>query len=119
MMEDARRPQILEMRAEGIPYRVIAEQFGISRQRAQQIAAREPMDIKRFHIKAVAKIPYVGLRTWMINNRVSTSELSRRCGVERLPLSGQYKLKTSTANKILQATGLTFEECFRREDIDG
>lgn len=113
---DARRGQILAMRAEGHTYEEIGKVLGISRQRCHQIVHYNGRGGDYFHPKTVEKIPYVGLRDWMIKHRVSISELSRRCGVSRLATDGKKGIGPVIADRILEETGLTFEECFRRED---
>lgn len=110
---DARKPTILALRAEGKTYDEIAHRFGISRQRVHQIAhgtKRAPNN------KAVKRIPFVGLRNWMLENDVSVAELSRRCGVTRMNISNGSNPNAKTQEKILKVTGLSRAECFRRED---
>lgn len=103
------------MRAAGMTYEEIGKVLGMSRQRVHQIASGKRRGVgDYFHPTAVEKIPYVGLRNWMLDNRVSISELNRRCGARAL--NSKYGVKRLAVAKLLEITGLTFEECFRRDD---
>lgn len=113
-----RREQIISMREKGMTYQEIGDAMGLSRQRVHQIAQHAPM--RRvygpyFKPGPVQRIPYVGLRQWMMANRVSTSELGRRCGRKGLKLDGKHTISVRTANKILAVTGLAYDEAFRRD----
>ena len=110
---DGRQRAISAMRDVGMSYEQIADIFGVSKQRVHQVATREPSG-GYFRAGAVRNIPYIGLREWMIENRVSISKLRRMCGA-KIDLSGNHAIRTQNAEKILQVTGLSFEECFRRE----
>ena len=56
------------------------------------------------------------LRAWMGANRISGAELARRTGISyntlKLKLAGKTKWTLSDVEKLLAATGLTFEELF-------
>ena len=114
---DVRRRAILVMRDNGMTYDEIGEVLGISRQRAHQIAAGRRKGVgDHFHKGAVEKIPYIGLREWLLENRVTITELTRLCGVRALKLTGKHSLRKRTVERLLEITGLSFEECFRRDD---
>lgn len=104
------------LRAAGKTYREIGEELGVTRQRAMQLVRYAPGDY--VHVHALRAIPYKGLREWMITNRVSVSELSRRCGwcVERAVRGGGCRKATSDA--ILQVTGLDYETCFEESPAE-
>lgn len=110
------RSQILGMRADGYTYEEIGQVFGLSRQRCHQIVYYNDRGGNYFSPKSVMKIPYVGLRDWMLKHHVSKSELSRRCGVSALVLNGKKGIGSVIVDRILEETGMTFEECFRRDD---
>lgn len=113
---DDRRKAIQVMHNGGMTFDEIGKVLGLSRQRVHQIVNQKPKGGKPFHTTAIEKIPYVGLREWLIENRCSISELSRRCGDKRLDLSGKHSVKVDIASRILQVTGLGFDECFRRDE---
>ncbi len=56
------------------------------------------------------------LRAWMGANRVSGRKLSELTGIPydtlKLKLSGKTKWKLSDVFKLIEATGLSFEELF-------
>lgn len=116
-----RQTIVLEMFKSGITQTEIAKELGVSRQRINQMVAGYTKS--HFNSTAVRRIQYVGLRNWMIQNKVSVSELIRRTGNvmshpvshERLmgKLTGQDELRKSTIDRILLVTGLTYEECFQ------
>lgn len=103
--------QAKALRSEGKTYKEIGEKLGVTRQRAKQLVQYAPGD--GLHVGVLRKIPYKGLREWMLANRVSVSELGRRCGwcVERaVKGDGCHK---GTIDAILQVTGLDYETCFK------
>ena len=72
-----------------------------------------------FQMNAVVKVRYIGLRKWMISNKVTIAELERRCGGERTfyhcLISGRHAPSKKTIDAILRTTGLTYEECFKED----
>jgi hypothetical protein len=105
-----RSEQAKALRAAGKTYAEIGEKLGVTRQRAKQLEQYTPGDY--LHVYALWAIPYKGLREWMLANRVSISELGRRCGigVERAVRGGGCQKYTIDA--ILRVTGLDYETCF-------
>lgn len=115
----SRRSQILRMREEGHTYEEIGKVLGLSKQRCHQIVHYDRRGGDGFKPKSIMKIPYVGLRNWMMENRVTVSELSKRVGVSWLATDGKKGIGTVIVERILEETGLTFEECFARDDATG
>lgn len=75
----------------------------------------------KFQPMAVKRVKYVGLRQWMLRNRISISELERRCFPDKTcrmlrSLTGPYEPGKRNIDAILKATGLTYEECFKEEE---
>ena len=102
----------------GMTYEEIGQLLGISKQAAHQIAT-EKRD--GFRESIVRKVKYVGLRNWMLENRVNLCELGRRCGGERRLdrcLMKDCEPRKSTIDAILSVTGLTYEECFKEDTHD-
>ncbi len=106
-----RHEQAKALRAAGKTYGQIGEEMGVTRQRAMELVRWTPADY--LHVSALNRIPYKGLREWMIANRVSISKMSERCGcgVERVIRGGGCNKYTIDA--ILQVTGLDYETCFK------
>ena len=108
---------VRRMHAKGMTYEEIGEIFVFSKQRAQQLAHSHPGD--GFHANTIAKIKYVGLRNWMLENRVKVCDLEKQCG-SRLhrALSSEGNPTKKLIDKILAITGLTYEECFKEEVLE-
>lgn len=104
---------MIAMHDAGMTYKKIGEIYGVSRQAVHQIINNG----NGVRLSTLIKIPYVGLRLWMIENRVTVSELNKRVGT-RLSFSKNINLRMATINKILEVTGLTYEECFNTEETD-
>lgn len=99
----------------GMTYEEIGRLYGMSKQAAHQAA--HPSEGDHFHESAILKIRYVGLREWMLENRVSITMLEQRCGRTKLhhSLSGNCEPRKGTIDRILSVTGLTYEKCFKEE----
>ena len=104
------------MRERGVSYTDIAQILGVTRQAVHQLVNYRAGD--SFHAEPVSKIRYIGLRNWMLNNRVGFSKLSKLCGVANLHtcLTGPTSPNKRSIDAILRATGLTYEECFKEEE---
>lgn len=106
------------LREKGLTYEEIGDIFGISKQAVHE-ALNKPRD--GFRETTVRRVKYVGLRNWMLNNRVSLAELERRCGDScrmRRSLVGPYEPSKRNIDAILKITGLTYEECFKEVTYD-
>lgn len=111
-----RRRLIDVMRSEGLSYETIGRVFGISKQAAyQQHQSYKNNTGDYFRFEAIQKIPYVGLRNWMVEHRVTITDLCDRCNVSKFSSSlyGKTNFSKSIIDKILEVTGLTYEECFK------
>ena len=104
----------LRLREKGMTYEEIGELFGVSKQCVYETIHR---GTDNFHKASVLKVKYVGLRNWMLDNRVNIGELEKRVGGQRLhtALKVNGNPRKDTIDKILAATGLTYEECFRED----
>lgn len=112
-----KRAQLIRrLHEKGMTYEEIGDLFGITKQAAQQAASAGD----GMHVTTIQGIKYVGLRNWMLKNRVGIRELSRRCGVASLSktLTGNVSPRKNTIDAVLSVTGLTYEECFREESGD-
>lgn len=108
---ESRQEQAKELRADGKSYAEIGNVMNISRQRAMQLAKWMPGD--GLHVGALHKIPYKGLREWMIANRVSIIELGRRCGCSVGRAVKGDGCQKYTIDAILRVTGIDYETCFK------
>ena len=108
---------IRKMHDSGLTYDEIGHIFGISRQAVHQLANRRINKGDYFNESTTGRIKYDGLRNWMLENRVGLTELTRRCGHTKLyaSLIGNSEPSKSAIDAILEVTGLTYEECFKKE----
>lgn len=116
-MAKSKRDQAIEMHCRGMSLKEIGTALGVDTSRAWQLIHYDyPGD--RFRDKGVNKVRYVGLRKWMLENRVTIAELSRRAGTSDLynSLCDDHEPRKFTIDAILRVTGMTYEECFGMED---
>lgn len=74
--------------------------------------------IERFRESSVSKVKYTGLRKWMIKNRINIAELERQCRCRLMQcLVKEFEPRKSTIDDILRVTGLTYEECFKEDNV--
>ena len=112
----------MEARNEGLSYPQIAKRFGVSYQCVAQACAKR--GVGHFKKFTEEEVVYPNLRKWMNDNEVTRSELLRRMG--ELPhseansrlstyLRGKQYPRKSTIDKLLKATGLTYEKLFEED----
>ena len=120
---DAIIQRMIDMKNEGKTYQAIADEFGISKQRVQQLIGTR--DARYFrHIKKTACI-YKGIRTYLNDNKISVAEFVRRVYgcyhpvyMSRImsKLRGSNDIQKRYIDKILEVTGLTYEVAFELEE---
>lgn len=102
-------------------YREIAAKHGVSYQNVAQACAKMRKDY--FKPYSPEDVVYPKLRRWLNENRVSRAELLRRMQFgwgysyqARVSLwfRGESFPQKETIDKILEVTGLTYEELFER-----
>lgn len=107
----------------GMSCREIAGKYGISVQAVY--AACGSVRTTRFRQYEPEACVWVGLRHWMNYHKVSRRALLQKMGLEyshcnlaRLNdnLRGRSDLRMSFIRKMMEITGLTFEELFREDD---
>lgn len=116
------REQAIELRERGLTHTQIAEITGVSRQRICQITGK--YDANYFKAYTESQVVYPNLRKWLNDNRVSRAEFIRRMGnldhsTASARLSSYFRGKRfpqkATIDRMLEVTGLTYEELFHRE----
>jgi hypothetical protein len=117
-----KRSEMENLRELGYTYQQIGEMYGVSKQRVYQIIGKS--NEKYFRYKDENSVVFVGLRDWMNENKVSINALCRKIYRNAHPvlvskvinwLNGKNDIKLSVVKKILEVTGLTFEQAFRVE----
>ena len=112
-----------ELRMQGLTFAEIGKRLGVSRQRiAKCCAGMNPEQTAwACHKEDLDCIIYVGLKKWMLENRVSVPEMMRRIGLDTASrrsehfknrLKGKTQLPITEIKKILAVTGGTFEQMF-------
>ena len=112
-----------ELRMQGLTFAEIGKRLGVSKQRIAQCCAGMNPEATAWacHKEDLESIAYVGLKKWMLENRVSVPELMRRIGLDtgssrskhfRNRLEGKTQLPMREIKKILAVTGGTFEQMF-------
>lgn len=107
---------MFKMRLEGATYEEIAKEFGVTKQRIQQIMFRT---LGERHRKSNDKIFYPNIRKWLEEKELTIRKFAQSNGLNYgtiLRALQHDKMSTKTANQILKATGLTYEEAFRKEE---
>ena len=113
----------MQERKQGKTYREIAKKYGVTHQAvAAACAIHMPGHFKPYTEKEVI---YPKLRKWLNDNEVSRNEFARRMGLVPYAKNSyrvsdyfrgkNYPLK-ETIDKMLQVTGLTYEELFSLEE---
>ena len=100
------------MRLCGATYQEIADKFGITKQRINQILPCRTNRLK----KAVNSCIYRGIANWMQENECSYTCLAIKNGLTKPTifdvLTGKNSPRKKTIDSILKVTGLTYEEAF-------
>lgn len=115
-----------ELRMQGLTFEEIGKRLGVSRQRVAQCCAGMNPEATAWacRIKDLDCIIYPNLKKWMLENKVSISEMMRRIGQDtgsrrsesfRNKLKGRTELKITDIKGILAATGGTFEQMFAND----
>ena len=122
-MDKERAMDMFKMRLEGATYQEIADKYGITKQRVEGILKmREPS--KKHSNKKYEKCIYKGLREWLqqnnyklndLQNLISKNKQSQAGNSLRMKLCGEREFRLSDINKIINLTGMTFEELFMQE----
>lgn len=121
---DEKKASLRESIVNGATLQELADAHGVSRQRmAQIVGAVRPM---REWNKTYSVFPAID--SWMKYNRVTYAQLSKQlgyaesasaqCGVAKR-LMGERMMYKDFIDALLQVTGLTYEEAFRKENKNG
>lgn len=104
------------MRLDGVSYQKIADEFGVSKQRIEQILKGNPGTKRESN---ASKCIFTGLSDWIIQENMTLKKLSELMEWSKTSqmtaakkITGKRELKMSEIRKILEMTGMTFEECF-------
>lgn len=117
-MTNEQRVEMFRMRLEGASLQEIADAYGVTREYVRQLVppvanqARRRSDYSSCIYPVIAK--------WLFENRVSYFAFSLLCGTAQMrmynALTGRVSPTKDTIDRILDATGLTYEEAFRKQE---
>lgn len=102
------------MRAEGKSLQEVADRFGVSRQLISKMLPTYNRSYQK--CRSPEKVIYSWLRRYMMDNRLTFSRLAIQCGVGYPQIynavTGKCAPVKTTIDRILEGTGMTYEEAF-------
>lgn len=118
-MTNRDRAEAYFMRLEGKSFQEIADRFGVSKQNIHRllngICERSPR-------RDLDTIAYPAIKNYMKKNKLSFNGLSNLCGINLGPiingLCGKNDISKRTIDAILDVSGMTYEEAFKKEDTE-
>lgn len=122
----ANKAQMLEDRKACMTHKEIAEKHGVSTQYVSVVCAG--VDPKYFHVITKEGCIYPNWRAWMNNEKCSRNELLQRMGYAKVGenalnlsnyMRGLRQPRKPYIDKLLKATGMTYEVMFAMEVDDG
>ena len=121
----SKRKQMQMLRDQGLKHREIAERFGCSRQYVAKVCSKCD---SAYFIPVGDECIYPNLKKWMNDNKVTRKEFLWRMGITEGAenyarfskiIRGQQYPNKRYIDKMLEATGMTYETLFYTEAEDG
>lgn len=120
-MNKEQKVEAFKMRMDGYTYDSIAKKFNVSKQYVQAELSRS--------LKRKSNVKYPKLQEWLEINNISNKKFCEIIGsnanvynamsvIRRSRMSGKTGFKIDEIKKILEYTGMTFEELFKESGID-
>lgn len=115
-MTNEQKVEAYKMLLDGNSMQVVADKFGVTRQRIQQIfPGTGKRGAGRYYV-------YPNLKRWLYDNNTSASKLGEKIGASSGMVSNWMLGKNDPhkffIDRILEVTGLTYEVAFSRVEID-
>lgn len=118
-MTDKDKVKMFEMRLRGCTLQEIGDKFGVTRERVRQILS----EAIRQRNTNMDEIIYVNIAKWLKQNEISLSKFSKMLDpkansstrLKNKLTKSKSELKISQIKKILEITGMSFEEAFEEE----
>lgn len=112
-MTNEEKVEMFRMRLEGATLQEVADKFGITREYVRQLVPGiEGKEIKR------RAIVYPAILKWFQENELNYCSFGRMCGLSNVAvndiLTGNRSPRKDSIDAILKATGMTYEEAFRK-----
>lgn len=120
-MNKEQKVEAFKMRMDGYTYDSIAKKFNVSKQYVQAELSRS--------LKRKSNVKYPKLQEWLEINNISNKKFCEIIGsnanvynamsvIRKSRMSGETGFKIDEIKKILEYTGMTFEELFKESGID-
>lgn len=113
------RARLIELRKIGMTYAEIGAALGVSKQTAF-VACKDNNELRRAPLYEL--IVYAGLNRYMKENKMAVKELAEKTGISNQNvfqiLTGKNDPCKRSIDRILRATGLTYEEAFAPKGSD-
>lgn len=108
---------IYEMRLRGFTMQECADRFGVTREYIRQLV---PATQNRCHRKIwYEECIFPNIANWLYDNRYTYNRFGLACGTNgmsmRRYLIGEVSIPRERINRILDVTGMTYEEAFYEE----
>lgn len=124
-MNDDQRIEIVSMRLIGRSLQEIADHFGCSKQCISDVIFKTSDELCgiRAKRKTTCKCVYPNIAKWMEENRASYADIaggrSNEQTFRRFLTNRGVSTSKNVVDRILQVTGLTYEEAFATESGEG
>lgn len=113
-MTKEQKLEACSMRFDGVSLQEIADHFGVTKEYIRKITPK--VETKSVYRTKSGKCIYTNILGWMQKNRVCAKKLSKMIGVSTCTVSNMLKGKVNTTkntiDKVLEVTGMTYEEAF-------
>lgn len=118
-MTKEQKLEAYSMRLDGATFQQIADKFGVTKQFIQQ--SLFPSDNRKVRASNGSMCIYAGLAQFIDDHHVTQRKLGKLLGIKyvessttrvRKRLTGKTPFTINEIYKILEFTGMTFEECF-------
>lgn len=119
-----KREQAIALRKKGMTYQEIADSMGVSKAYVA-VLLDKTVKTSNFHIWPIELSPYPVLTQWMNDNQMTRQELAEKLGYSPSTSSCYIitkimktdKLTKKEIDKLLELTGMTYEELFKKQDV--
>lgn len=113
----AQKAECYRLRQEGATLQWLGDRYNLSRERIRQIMEKHEEKLMGLSDR-LKNCVFPEIRKWMIMNDATFTSMAKACGVSmetmRNGLTGRTEMGKDTIDHILDVTGLTYEEAFRK-----
>lgn len=122
-MTNKEKAQMFEMRLDGHTLQEIGDKFGVSKQYVAQILPPMKHGYRALKSEMLGKIIYPNIRNWLKKNACTLKRFADETGTSYLTIIRALEdeksgMRKTTIDKILEVTGLTYEEAFAMDQSE-